>query len=388
MNGPTRETKLDAERLLLRQHHRILGTNVPAVPIVAIAVSAVLLTQVPFTRVIVAAGLIVASAPVTFWLWRRADHNFDDWSNEDIRRTYGHINAIGGFGWGFYFLVAMPNTVEAQLFLASLIPLAMVVNLFEAASVPRSFLNFHIPFSVVATLAYALTADGTARWAAPLFAVTAIYLGVLARAQHAQAEERAALSVRNAELIEDLNALNEDLKRQSAQDRLTGLANRRALEEFMLLSLTQRGPRDGELVALFIDLDRFKQVNDAYGHHAGDELLIQVAHRVKWLVPKHACTARIGGDELVVVMADQPNIDAGIELAEKIVAAIGDPFRLARGTVEIGASVGVAITRPQTASEPNDLEDLLRRADRALYRAKTDGGSTVAQAAGDTDKAA
>ncbi len=380
MSTPEHENTLDAERLLLQDHHKILGTNVPAVPIVAIAVSAVLLTQVSLARLAVAVGLIVACTPIILGLWRRANKNFDTWSNEELRRTYGLINLIGGFGWGFYFWIAMPDAIEAQLFLAAIIPIAMVVNLFEAASVPRSFVSFHVPFSALTALTYALVADGTARWAAPLFAVVALYIGVLARAQHVLANDRAGLAVRNEELIDDLNALNEDLRRQSAQDRLTGLANRRALEEFMHLSLDQRRDTDGELVALFIDLDRFKKVNDDFGHHAGDELLVQVAHRVQRLVPKHGCTARIGGDELVVALADQHNIDAGVELAEKIVSALADPFRLSRGTVEIGASIGVAMTAP-TGTGPMDVDDLLRRADRALYRAKTDGGSTVARAA-------
>ena len=380
MTVPPQEHRLDAERLLLQQHHRILATNLIAVPVAALAVSAVLLTQVSAGRLGLAAGLIVGSAPITWALWRRADRNFDDWSNQAIRATYGYVNAVGGLGWGLYFVIAMPEAIEAQLLVASIIPLAMVVNLFEAATVPRSFLSFHIPFAVFAIVAYALFSDGSARWAAPLFVVAAVYLGVLARAQHAHAEDRAQLSVRNAELIADLNELNEDLRRQSAQDRLTGLANRRALEQFMQLSLTHRDPGDGELVALFIDLDRFKQVNDQYGHHAGDELLIQVAHRVKRLVPQQACTARIGGDELVVVMTDQTTIDAGVDLAEQIVAALGEPFRLAHGMVSIGASVGVAITAPHTASNPDDVDDLLRRADQALYEAKTHGGATVAQA--------
>jgi len=380
MSTPGHENTLDAERLLLQDHHKILGTNVPAVPIVSVGVSAVLLTQVPLARLAIAVGVIIACAPITLGLWRRANKNFDTWSNEDLCRTYGHINLIGGFGWGFYFLFAMPDAIEAQLFLASIIPIAMVVNLFEAASVPRSFTSFHVPFSVLTTLTYAVVADGTARWASPLFAVVATYIAVLARAQHVLAKDRAGLAVRNQELIGDLNALNEDLRRQSAQDRLTGLANRRALEEFMHLSLAQRQEADGELVALFIDLDRFKKINDDFGHHAGDELLVQVAHRVQRLVPKHGCTARIGGDELVVALANQQSIDAGVELAEKIVDAIADPFRLSRGTVEIGASIGVAITAPAEPG-PMDIEDLLRRADRALYRAKTDGGSTVARAA-------
>ena len=384
MSRASREIKLDAERILLRDHHGILGTNVPAVPITAIAVSAILLTQVPAVRLVIAAALIIGSAPATLYLWRQVDRNFDDWSNEKIRRNYGHINAIGGVGWGFYFLIAMPEAVEAQLFLASIIPLAMVVNLFEAASVPRSFLHFHVPFAVLTTLAYALAAEGSARWAAPLFAVAAIYLGVLARAQHAQAEDRAALSVRNAELIEDLNELNEDLRRQSAQDRLTGLANRRALEHFMQLSFGRWSVGDGELVALFIDLDHFKQINDQHGHHTGDELLVQVAKRVHRLAPKGACTARVGGDEIVMVLADQHSVDLGVDLAQRVVSAIAEPFRLSEGTVRIGASVGVAITNTNTEGEngqTGDLDELLRRADRALYRAKTKGGSTVALAA-------
>jgi diguanylate cyclase (GGDEF)-like protein len=154
-------------------------------------------------------------------------------------------------------------------------------------------------------------------------------------------------------------------------DPLTGLPNRANLMGALATAL-QRASADRHVVLHFIDLDRFKQVNDLLGHLKGDDLLKAVAARLRDTVRDSDLVARLGGDEFVVmqVSADPPR-DAP-ELARRIVAALVSPFQIDGHRVDIGASVGIAI-----APEGNlDCDGLLSRADAALYQCKAAGGTS------------
>lgn len=127
---------------------------------------------------------------------------------------------------------------------------------------------------------------------------------------------------------------------------------------------------DGKVGLLFIDLDRFKPVNDAYGHEAGDVVLKTESGRILSALRKSDTAARIGGDEFVVVIRRLRSHEQARMVAAKIAAAAAKPIQLALGdapaTVRIGASVGVAVY----PDDAGDLDELLRRADQDMYRAK------------------
>lgn len=160
---------------------------------------------------------------------------------------------------------------------------------------------------------------------------------------------------------------------QANFDGLTGLANRLLFRRRLTETIEAAG-RSGSLVAvLYLDLDRFKPVNDTYGHDAGDELLKQVAGRLKTCVRNEEdVVARLGGDEFAVVTAVGDDGDA-ITMGERIVDKLGQPFRLAAAMVEIGASVGISLFPLDAA----DADDLLQHADAAMYSAKQSGRQTV-----------
>jgi diguanylate cyclase (GGDEF)-like protein len=155
-------------------------------------------------------------------------------------------------------------------------------------------------------------------------------------------------------------------------DPLTGLANRSHLESVMKEQLA-RPRRPGAL--LYLDLDRFKPVNDRLGHHAGDLVLVEVAHRLKETVRAGATVARVGGDEFVVVLPDctTPRL-----VATRIVEAVEAPMHIAGESVTVGTSVGIA-TYPDVAA---DLTGLLQAADGALYQAKRTGRGGIVRAVG------
>ncbi|WP_432993453.1 diguanylate cyclase [Dactylosporangium sp. CA-233914] len=158
----------------------------------------------------------------------------------------------------------------------------------------------------------------------------------------------------------ELRQLHEELRHRATHDTLTGLANRALLGEHLAaLAAAAR------LSILVIDLDGFKQVNDVYGHHAGDELLVAAAERLCAGTRPGDLAVRLGGDEFAVVL---PHTDAGTarRLAETVTAALTEPYELGGGTVaRVGASVGV------DTGTPAGLDALLRNADAEMYRIKT-----------------
>jgi diguanylate cyclase (GGDEF)-like protein len=156
------------------------------------------------------------------------------------------------------------------------------------------------------------------------------------------------------------------LERLLFRDPLTGLPNRP-----MFLDRLQRAlgdPDATDVTVLFLDLDRFKAINDRLGHAAGDELLRAAAHRIQGCTRAEDTAARFGGDEFAVVLVglDQAQAQA---VAERIVVALREPFPLSSGTVHVGVTIGIA-----RAHRDVSADDLLAEADVALYGAKRDGG--------------
>jgi diguanylate cyclase (GGDEF)-like protein/PAS domain S-box-containing protein len=161
------------------------------------------------------------------------------------------------------------------------------------------------------------------------------------------------------------------IEHMAHHDSLTELANRARLNDRLEQALAQ--PAHGGMIAVHhLDLDRFKAVNDTFGHHTGDTLLKIVAGRLRELVRASDTIARMGGDEFVIVQSPITAPGEATSLAERVIAAISEPFEIDGHQSVVGASVGIAISpRDGDASEK-----LLRNADLALYRAKQDGRGT------------
>ncbi len=152
-------------------------------------------------------------------------------------------------------------------------------------------------------------------------------------------------------------------------DVLTGLPNRALVEERLTQALALATRHEQRVALLLIDLDRFKNINDTYGHHAGDELIIAVAHRLSSLVRASDTVGRIGGDEFIVVMPEVDNIGQVQALAQRILDTLSQPFALFGGEVWSGASIGLVLA----PKDGLDRQELVRKADIALYEAKSGG---------------
>jgi diguanylate cyclase (GGDEF)-like protein len=166
-----------------------------------------------------------------------------------------------------------------------------------------------------------------------------------------------------------INSGERQLRHLALHDPVCGLPNRIYFSERLERSIAE--VRDGNLTAavFYIDLDHFKDVNDTLGHHIGDELILNVTERLSQIMREDDLVARLGGDEFAIIMtcaSDNYSLQA---IAERILAGICAPFLVSGHSINIGASIGIAIIDSST----QDAGDILRYADMALYRAKNEG---------------
>lgn len=173
--------------------------------------------------------------------------------------------------------------------------------------------------------------------------------------------------------ITERKEASERLAYMANHDALTDLPNRLLFSERVeqALALAQRNGK--RLALLFLDLDKFKPVNDRYGHAAGDALLRQVAQRMVACVRAADTVGRVGGDEFVVLLQDVENASAAVQVAEKIRLALNEAFVLDGPTVSIAATIGLVVYPDHGAS----ADELTRHADLAMYQAKENGRNQV-----------
>ena len=177
---------------------------------------------------------------------------------------------------------------------------------------------------------------------------------------------------------------SEHASRLAMYDSLTGLPNRLRMAEVLETDLTGLEIHKRPCAVLMLDLDRFKQVNDTLGHPAGDALLKQVADRLFRIVGDKERIFRLGGDEFQVILRDCDDRDALLELGNKIISSLSQPYSIEGSRCIIGASIGIAVS----PTDGRDSDDLIRNADLALYAAKGSGRGCVSFFSSDLLKAA
>ncbi len=217
--------------------------------------------------------------------------------------------------------------------------------------------GFVLP-SIAAVAGLAILVSGT------VHPVTRVALG-LATATVVVVGLRLALSAR------DLRLVTEERHRQAQTDELTGLGNRRHLLHVVdtyFSDFNDPWTKERTLAFLYIDLNHFKEINDSFGHPAGDELLRQLGPRLMRAVPHTGSVFRLGGDELAVLLVDV-DAEGAARVAESILEEVVKPFDLQKMSANVGASIGIALS-PQDATEGIGL---MWCADTAMYRAKLGG---------------
>ena len=166
----------------------------------------------------------------------------------------------------------------------------------------------------------------------------------------------------------------EDLRRQAQHDPLTGLANRSLLHDRLQQAIASCNRSGGRLAVLFLDLDRFKTINDSLGHATGDKLLQHAARKLKTCVREEDTVARIGGDEFVVVLRNVSDVQGAVQVARKIGHEIHGPYRIEGRDLTVTTSIGISIY----PDDEGDEYSMIQHADTAMYQAKERGRNSYA----------
>jgi diguanylate cyclase (GGDEF)-like protein/PAS domain S-box-containing protein len=169
--------------------------------------------------------------------------------------------------------------------------------------------------------------------------------------------------------ITNLREKEERIRKLAYYDALTGLPNRRLVEDRLSLAIRHAHRNQTRLAVIFVDLDHFKEVNDALGHAFGDELLVMVAERLQMHLREDDTLARLGGDEFLVLLPDLEEIDEVTRIARRLVAAVAEPCVIEGQEFNIGCSLGISLYPDDTTT----AESLVHNADIAMYRAKQEG---------------
>jgi diguanylate cyclase (GGDEF)-like protein/PAS domain S-box-containing protein len=172
--------------------------------------------------------------------------------------------------------------------------------------------------------------------------------------------------------LTDRKRAEQHLEYQAYHDALTGLANRRLFQEHLTLAVALAQRRKAVVAVLYLDLDHFKIVNDSLGHTMGDLMLREVASRLKVAVGEGDVVARVGGDEFTIVLQELKNRQDAASMAQKVLRAVADPINVDGHRLYITTSIGITIY----PDDGEDAETLLKNADNAMYRAKSEGRNT------------
>jgi diguanylate cyclase (GGDEF)-like protein len=358
-------------------------------PLGVLVFSALLRDTTPAMRLVVwAAASIavnVAVGLVARRAGRRARAQLDVPVSHD--RIMPALMAVAGLSWGITpLLLGGGDKFHDQIILLlALIAGAAAVNVVMSAGSVPDFLAYQVMLTGVPAV-WLLFHDG---WIYFPLAVAAVALLIVSSVLHfvvhgavvdlwtVQWQNQRLVSRLETErgslamALRRLNEANEQLGHQAAHDVLTGLPNRRSGLAQLDQQLDLLRPTS-MLALLFIDLDRFKDVNDSLGHAAGDDLLQSVALRLTEHVRNADLVMRLGGDEFLVVAPDIRSVEEVHRLAERIRLAVGGPVVLGGRTIVVRPSVGVAITTGDAPGHP-DAAELLRQANAALHAAKDRG---------------
>ncbi|MDR2092554.1 MAG: diguanylate cyclase [Azoarcus sp.] len=284
---------------------------------------------------------------------------FDDTTSTDIIRNQQRLGSVEIKGDGSEFATFLRQ--KLVVFVACLI-LALL-----AARVPARWMEqrFAAELAALSSMARAARLEGNFTRRLPSFEIAEFNsLGQDFNALFGEIQTRnAELKLRQSQL----EIVNNTLSRMAMRDTLTGLANRSCFSEQLEKTIEKARATNAKVGILYIDNDHFKEVNDNYGHAAGDALLVNIGHRLSGAVRESDLVARLGGDEFAILLAPVSSEDDLQHVANKVLAATARKLRLVEKVdIELGVSIGMALFPDQA----NDPSALLRAADHAMYRAK------------------
>ncbi len=315
------------------------------------------------------AVLIVVLIARDLWVLSRPD-------TESILRSLPLMRATAlafGTSIGASAFLGITGSPASHGLLLSLVTLGLFLNVIVNSGVRELFWLGQIPMAAVSLAAFGFGGQADSiRHGAFLLAIIA-FSCCIALVFRQYLERSLTLHQANVDLVADLVSVNERLAQDARTDSLTGLLNRSGFvnELESMMEDNNRPVRAGDpypdqIGVMFLDLDRFKAINDSLGHAAGDEVLVQTARRLQSHVRPTDIVARIGGDEFTVAAFGIGSIAEARSLADRVHRAFAEPVMIAGGEHQLGASIGVSFG----SLDSLDLDELLASADHALYEAK------------------
>jgi diguanylate cyclase (GGDEF)-like protein len=281
----------------------------------------------------------------------------------------GFVTTVANaLGWASIAWIAFPDAHhDALRAVILLFCLATSASGIVSAGASRArFYAYQIPLIVPLSATYFASSDHVTKMLGVAFPIYLVGMS----AMHQEVHKVVTSEMR---LRGELRDANERLTLLALHDSLTGLYSRAAFRETLDGALSQSS-RSGEIIGLlFFDIDRFKCINDAFGHATGDAVLIEVAERVRPLIRAHDCLARLGGDEYALLLRSLDRPDHAEQVAGRVRAEFVRPAQIGGRDVAIELSIGVATTQHGS----HDAAELLQEADTAQYRAKRSAGTNV-----------
>jgi diguanylate cyclase (GGDEF)-like protein len=371
-NGVTRPSPSAAVRLACadqvnRALRRTALLGIPA----SILLAMILGSSVPMSRRVAFVVLVSTADLLTFagscnYLARRR-------GGEVVSRYWfgPFTTGITGMAWGSAALIALPSAQHIDLRAVYLIfVLGTSATYVVGASARRLYYyTSQIPMLTMVGCAFVLSGDRVTRLLGFAVPIYFIVMTSLHHEVHGVVVSELELRERNVDANAQLVEANAQLRKQALRDELTGLPNRAAFGD-QLERAVSAARRDQTMVGvLYFDLDHFKFVNDSLGHRAGDELLVEVAHRVQSVMRSHDMLARLGGDEFTMLLDRLHDGAEAVMIAHRVEESFAAPFEIAGRRFNASASIGIATN----LNSADDAEMLLSNADAAQYRAKQGG---------------
>ncbi|MDE2090517.1 MAG: EAL domain-containing protein [Gammaproteobacteria bacterium] len=286
-------------------------------------------------------------------------------------------NLLSACAWGFAGILLFPSgDVAHQMFLATVIMSACALAMPALAPSIKGYAFFVSVAALPLITSLAFTFSAVQLAAALLACVMVALLLRMSIGMHKRLVEQLNTRFAFADIADELRTEMADRKRAEEQllrlanyDSLTGLPNRTLFEQKLSSAIKRARRGDAQLAVLFVDLDRFKHINDSLGHHTGDQVLKRVAQRLKRCVKDRDTVARLSGDEFIVLMEHLDKREDVSHLAERILRTLAKPMLLGETELRVTGSVGITLL----AADSPDAKSLLANADTALYRAKHRG---------------
>lgn len=332
----------------------------------------VLLSRAPLVPSLLwVAVLVVPSMAMGLRAPRPTAHaaDLDRW--ERVLNGYMLFNQVV---WASSIVLLRPPADQPEVQTAQLVILVAVANslVLIGAFLPRLF---HWSLGVLGglvTVELLVTGIGFNRYLALAVPVYAVILLQLQRHMRAATERSIRLALENERLLRELGLEQERLEHEATHDHLTGLLNRAAFLEDVDRRLATV-PDDRLVAVAFVDLDHFKEVNDAYGHVVGDHVLAEVSRRLRVAVRADDVVGRFGGDEFTVLLGPVVDLETARQAGGRITAAFDEPILVDGRQLSLGASVGVGVCGRDRCG----ADDLIALADQAVYAAKAAGRHRV-----------